>query len=223
VKISKASWISLIIGAIIIAAASLGWTYSQEADQQTQLNNKLAQANQQLAQIKLDDLNAQKSQLTQQIGQVNSQIAGMKTNLSASEDSIDATNVILEDAKSHNVNVLEMTSSGLSTESVANTSLQTLTISLKVSGSIRNITGLVASLSEQFPTSAEKAVQIERVQPTTSPSPTPTPTPVTTPEPPSTPSGTPTATSTPSPTPTAVPEEEFSADITLIIYNYEGK
>lgn len=222
-KLSKASWISLIIGAIIIAAASLGWTYSQATDQQTQLNNQLAKANQQLAQIKFDDLNTQQDHLTQQIGEVNSQISDIKTKLSSSGDSIDATNVILEDAKSHNLNVLEISSSGLSTESLVDTSLQTLTISLKVSGSIKNITDLAASLSEQFPTSVEKTVQIERVPPTPTPTPTPTSTPVATPEPSSTPNGTPTATPTASPTPTSVPEDAFLADINITIYNYEGK
>jgi len=227
VKLSKATWISSIIGAIIIAAASLGWTYSQETDQQTHLNDKLAGANQQLAQIKVEDLNTQKDALTQQIGQVNLQIADMKTKLSASAGSIDATNTILEDAKNHGVNVLEISSSGLSTESLASTSLGALTISIKVSGPIRNITDLAASLSEQFPTSVEKTVQLERVPPTPTPTPspstTPTSTPVSTPEPTSTPTDTPTATPTPSPTPVLAPAEEFSADIMITIYNYEGK
>lgn len=220
-KLSKTSWISLIIGAIIIAAASLGWTYSQTTDQQTQLNNKLVQAKQQLSQIKLDELNVQQNQLTKQIEQANSQLAGVKTKLSTPIDSIGATNIILEDAKSHSVNVLEITSPGLSTEKLASTNFGTLTISLRVNGSIRNITDLAASLSERFPTSIERTIQIERapVEPSSTlvetPTPTPTPTPTTTP--------TSTPTPTTSPTPTPVAEDDFLADINVTIYNVEGE
>lgn len=219
-KLSKTSWISLIIGAIIIAAASLGWTYSQTTDQQTQLNNKLVQAKQQLAQITFDELNDQKDRLSQQTEQVNSQTAAVKTKLSTPIDSIGATNIILEDAKSHNVNIFEIYSPGLSTEKLASTDFGTLIIGLKVSGTIQNIVGLAASLSERFPTSIERTVQIERepsLEPTSTPIETPTPIPTSTPTPTSTPE------STTSPTPVAVPEDDFLADINVTIYNCEGE
>lgn len=181
-KLSKTSWIALIMGIIVIAAVSLGWTYSQQNEQQNKLDSKLAQAKKNLAQIKFDDLNAQRDQLTQQIEQTNSQLADVKTKLSSSNDSIDATNIILDDAKSYDVDILEMSSSGLSTEDLAGTRCQTLSMVIKVQGNIQNIADFAASLNRRFPTSVEKLIQLDRLT-----------------------------------------EKDYSANFSLVIYNYKGE
>jgi hypothetical protein len=204
VKLSKTTWIALIVGIIVIAAVSLGWTYSQQNEQQKKLDSKLAQAKKNLAQIKFDDLNAQRDQLTLQIEQTGSQLANIKTKLSSHEDSIDATNAILDDAKNYDVDVLEMSSSGISTEDLAGTRCQTLSMVVKVQGNLQNITDFAASLSRRFPTSVEKLIQLDRLPPGSSPISTPIP-------------------SSSGFAPAFPPEKDFSANFSLVIYNYKGE
>jgi TolA-binding protein len=214
-KLSKTSWITLIVGIIIICGLSLGWTYYQQNNQQKQLDDKLTQSKEKLAQINFDDLNAQKDQLTRQIEQNNTKIADVKTDLSSEEDSIDVTNTILEDAKNYNVDIVDMSSSGLSTESLLSIKCETLPVAIKALGNISDIASFTSSLQQKFPTSVVKVVQMKRVPPPSStPSPTSTPAPTA-----------PTSPPPPGFTPIVVvaPEKDFSADISLIIYNYEGE
>lgn len=213
-KLSKTGWISLVVGAIVISALSLGWTYSQETDQQNQLAKNLALSKQRLALINFDDLNTQKAQALKQIEELNSQLATVKTNLSSNKDSIDATNVILENAKSHNLNITQMLSTGQGTEDVAGTKCESLAIALKVEGNIQNIADFAVSLKQNFPTSVEKLVQMQRLPPP--PTPTPTDTSTLTPVP-----------DLPQPPPGFAPisgsEKDFSASLNVVIYNYKGE
>jgi hypothetical protein len=215
-KLTKTTWICLVVGAIVISALSLGWTYSQQTDQQSLLEKNLTSARQRLALIKFDDLNAQKAQSLQQIEEFNAQLKTVTTSLSSSKNSIEATNIILEDAKSFNVDINEMSSEGRSTEDLAGVKCETLVISLKVKGNLQNIADFAVSLSQKFPTSVEKLVKMERLPPTPTPTPTPTDTPALTPVP-----------GLPQPPPgfTPIPgsEKDFSASLNVVIYNYKGE
>jgi cell division protein FtsB len=226
VKLSKTTWIALIIGVIAIAVITLGWTYSQENAQQRQLDADLASAKQKLAGLTLDDLNTQKAQLTDQMAQINTQTEGIEAKLSSSKDSIDATDMILENAKNHTLEVVDISSSGLSSNSLSGIDTETLSIDVQVEGNIQNIANFTSSLSEVFPTAVVETVQMNRLS---TPEGTPTPTPTVTPTPTPTPTATPTPsqepTSSPTPagfTPIVPPEKDFSAKISIVIYNFKG-
>lgn len=222
-KLTKTSWIALVAGIILIAGLSLGWTYSQQNSQQKQLDTDLAEANQRLAKISLDDLNLQKVQLTEEMEQIGTRTEDVKAKMISSKDSIDATDAILEGALKHNVEVVDMSSSGIASESLSGIDSETLSIEIKVEGNVDDIADFAISLSQIFPTGVVKTVQMQRLTPSTS-----TPTPISTPTP------TPTVIPTPTPDPTAEPtpagftpivptEKDFSASISLVIYNYKGE
>ena len=229
-KLSKTTWVALIIGVIVIAVITLGWTFSQENSQNKQLGADLASAKQKLAGIKLDDLNTQKAQLTEQMAQINTQIEDTSAKLSSSKDSIDATDMILANAKNHNVEVVDISSPGLSSESVSGIDSEILSVDVQVEGNVQNIANFTISLSQIFPTAVVTTVQMDKLstpEPTPIPTPTPTPTPTVTPTPTPTitPTATPEPTSSPTPpgfTPIVPPEKDFSAKISLVIYNYKG-
>jgi hypothetical protein len=225
VKLTKTTWIALIVGIIVIAGFSLGWIYSGQNSEKNQLDSEIALANQKLSRITFDDLNTQKDQLTQQMDLINTQTEETKANLVSSEDSIDATDMILEDARNNNVDVVDMSSSGLSTESLADINADTLSISIKVVGSEQDIARFATSLGQIFPTCVVKTIQMERTPPPSA-TPTPTPTVTETPTPTPAPTETPSPTSSPTPpgfTPVIEPEKDFSGTINLVIYNYKGE
>ena len=225
-KLSKTTWVALIIGVIVIAVITLGWTYSQENAQKTQLDTALVAAKQKLAGLTLDELNAQKAQLTEQAAQINAQAEDITAQLSSSKDSIEATDMILANAKSHNVEVVDISSPGLSSDSLSGIDSETLSVDIQVEGNVQNIANFTVSLSQIFPTAVVKTVQMDKSS-TSEPTPSPTPTPTVTPTPTPTVTPTPTAEPTSSPTPPgpttfALPEKDFSAKISLVIYNYRG-
>jgi hypothetical protein len=226
VKLSKTTWVALIIGVIAIAVITLGWTFSQENSQNRQLEADLSLAKQKLAGIKLDDLNTQKAQLIEQMVQINAQTENTKTKLSSSKDSIEATDMILANAKNHKVEVVDISSSGLSGDSLSGIKAEKLSIDVQVEGNAQNIANFTISLSQIFPTALVTTVQMDKLSiPEPTPTPTPTPTVTPTPTPTITPTATPEPTSSPTPpasTPTIPPEKDFSAKISLVIYNYKG-
>jgi hypothetical protein len=214
-KLTKTSWIILIVGLLVIAAGTLGWMYSQRLDQQRQVEEQLSAAQKKLALIKLDDLNDQKDQFTKQIKELNALLAEKKNRLKAPVDGIKTTDEILAKAKSYRIDILEMSSPGLSGEQLAGTELETLAISIRFIGNINDIVNFAINLNELYPTSIENLVQLDRIAP--SPTPTPSGTP--------TPNPTPTTLVTPVPpgfTPITAPEKNFTGNIQLVIYNYEG-
>jgi hypothetical protein len=214
-KLTKTSWIILIVGVLAIAAGCLGWIYSQQLDKQKQIDTQLSAAQKKLALIKLDELNSQQEQLNQQIEQLNALLAEKKARLQATGNSIDTTNAILEDAKSHRIDIQSLTSPGRGGEQLAGTDMDTLAIDLQFTGNINDIVNFAISLNEKYPTSIENLVQMNRVEP--SPTPTPTATP--------TPNPTPTTLITPVPpgfTPILAPEKNFEGSINLVIYNLKG-
>jgi hypothetical protein len=218
-KFTKTGLVIIIVGILVIAAACLGWIYSQKLDKQKQLDTQLAESNKKLALITFDDVNLQKDQINQKIAELNAQMASVITKLQTTEDSIDVTNAILQDAKSHNIDILNITSPGAANSDMSGITLETLSIEIDLVGNPQDIANFAISLNERFPASIESLVQIDRKGDTTTPSPsddTTTPTP--------TPTPTPTIT-TPIPpgfTPIVAAEKNFTGKINLTIYNYEG-
>jgi Tfp pilus assembly protein PilO len=214
-KVTKTGLIIVIVCILVIAAACLGWIYSQKLEKQKQLETQLVEANKKLALITFNDVNLQKEQINQKIEKLNAEMASIKTRLITPEDSIDATKAILEDAKSHNIDILNITSPGTSTLSMSGVTLDKLPIEIALVGNIQDIADFAVSLNERFPASIESLIQLDRKGVTLTPSPsdgtpTPTPTPtVITPLPPGF-------------TPIVAHEKNFTGKISLTIYNYEG-
>jgi hypothetical protein len=216
-KFTKTGLIIVIVGILVIAAACLGWIYSQKLEKQKQLETQLFEANKKLALITFDDVNLQKDQINQKIEKLNAQMASIKTRLITPEDSIDASNAILQEAKSHNIDILNIASPGASNTTMLGVTLNQLSIDIALVGNVQDIADFAVSLNERFPASIESLIQLDRKgvnstpspsEDTTTPTPTPTPT-IVTPIPPGF-------------TPIVAREKNFTGKISLAIYTYEG-
>lgn len=213
-KLGKTSLIFLTAGIFIIVGISLVMSRSQQTDRQNQLQEDLTQANVKLAQIKLDGLIEQKDTLTRQIASYEAQTAENKALLTYSKDSIDTTHAILEEAKKQAVDIIDLTSPGISTEQLEGNPCEALSFNLRVKGNIRNIADFTCGLSNTFPTSVIKSVNME-IQP---PQPAPTASPLAETLAPHAPSP------APSPTPDLqLPAKNTTVNINLVIYKYKGK
>lgn len=194
-KLSKSSWIILALGIVLIAGISLGMSRSQQAEQQKQLTEKLAQAKAKLATINIDELTGQKNRLTQQVEQYSTQTESVKQNLFAAEDDIEATDIILESARSFQVEVVTITSPGAAFGELQGTQCRILPMKIQLNGDIDKLADFIYNLSQIFPTSIIQEVRLNNEEPATSGAGEKQPA---------------TAGTT-------------SADISLVIYSYEGK
>jgi hypothetical protein len=214
VKFTKASWIFLIIGVLVIAAASLGMAHSQQIDQQKKLESDLASAKQKVAVLKMDDLVAQKSALVKQVGELGSQYKSTVSKIFNTRDSISTSEVILSTAREASVAIQDMKSGGATNGKLADIDCITLPVTIKVQGTLSSISDFVNALSVRFPTSVVNTVRVSAInqiqQPAGNPEGTPDPTP-TTANP---------ASGTPVEAPKNVPTH--TADVNMIIYSYKG-
>jgi hypothetical protein len=214
-KLSKISWIFLIVGIVLIAGVGLGMAKSQQSTQQKDLTTKLAQSRQKLSSINNDPLVVQKDQLAEQVKTYTSQINAAKVKLASADDNISAINRILDAADKCAVEIVGITSVAKVDGTLYGTNCDTLSFTLQVDGDIGAIKDYVIYLSKVFPTSLVKTVQADsgETAPVASPEPTVSPTPTSTPSPSPAPSGTPEVT----------PEVVGKATINLTIYNYKGE
>lgn len=185
----------MALGIVLIAGISLGMSRSQQAEQQKQLTEKLAQAKAKLATINIDELTGQKNRLTQQVEQYSTQTESVKQNLFAAEDDIEATDIILESARSFQVEVVTITSPGANFGELQGTQCRILPMKIQLNGDIDKLADFIYNLSQIFPTSIIQEVRLNNEEPSTSGAGEKQPA---------------TAGTT-------------SADISLVIYSYEGK
>jgi hypothetical protein len=205
-KFSKSTWILLVLGVAVIGAILVGMVRSQQTQQQQDLEKKLTEAQQMLAQIKVEDLVTKKDQLTQEKALFTAQVADAKAKLTAPIDNISATDEILKSAHEFDIRIANINSNGKSNNTMAGNKFSTLSFSIQVEGSIDSVAGFVSNLKTLFPTCVIDTYQLNISTPT----PTPTSTPEDTPEVSSTP-----ALTSSLPTNTA-------ANINIVIYDYKG-
>lgn len=226
-KINKTSLVLAITGAVIITGFIFGMNTVKQADAKQALQTQLTLARQKLSLFNDTVLVNRQNSLTTQLDQYNSKIAGQQTKLAYAKDSIDTTAALLADAQACNVNIIDLSSPGLSTQTLAGTRCTIIQLSLSVNGNINDIAAFVYSLATVFPTSTVQSVQFA-VTGAATPAPdalnpdgsaavtTATPAPSGTPAP-SPPASRPAA----SPAPPAGPNAT-NANISLTIYNYAG-
>jgi hypothetical protein len=205
VKLSKASWIFIVIGIILIAAVGLGMSRSQQTDQMASLTDQLAQSKQKLALVKNGDLITQKNELTRQLEQYTAQSESARKRLLFSEDSISATDVLLASAAGYRLTVVNMSSPGESANNLGGMKCTSLPVSLQVEGNIHDITNFICNLSVLFPSSTVKTLQLTALDPASASPPE------------AAPESSPVIES-----PSAFePEKNTSASISVVIYNYK--
>ena len=163
----------------------------------------MAQAQRRLAAINIDALLVKQDQLTHQVKAAETQLEAAKEALSSPEDSISATDTILEAASAAAVEVRKTGSSAEASGDLAGTAFTTLTLNIEVAGRLSDITNFIIDLSKRFPTGLVKMADVKSAAP-------PPPPADVTPD---------------SQSEEQVPSSEQNglATVSLVIYNYAGK
>lgn len=159
-KLSKTSWLFIIVGIFIILLVGLGVVRSQQVRQLGQLNEELALAQSRLEAIQLDRFSHRQEELEQQLSQSTPQPETAKATLSQPIGSIAISDTLFNIAEANSVNITELSSSGLASEELAGVTCSVLPVWARIEGDLTNLASFITQLNDELETSVIKSVDI---------------------------------------------------------------
>lgn len=160
-KLSKKSWLILIVGIAIAIFAGLWLARGQQVDEQEQLREELSIVAMRLENSQNnEEISAQQAQLERQLSQTISQLETAKAALSQSAGSIRVSGTLFDIAEATGVEITEISSSGLSSDSLEGINFLALPLTITVEGDVADIISFVGSLNHDFTTGIVKSVEI---------------------------------------------------------------
>ncbi len=159
-RLSKATWLVLGIGIIIVIVASLAFNYAQQGQEQSQLNQDLSLAKLRLEKYLSEPPPSEKEELESQLAQARSQLEATKASLSQPIESIEETDTLFDIAEDCNVEIFEINSSFLTSETLENVTYSALPLNVIARGDVPNLINFVLKWTEQYPTGAVDSVEI---------------------------------------------------------------
>jgi cell division protein FtsB len=159
-KLSKTSWLLIVIGVFIIALASLGVVRSQQIHQQNQLTEELTLAQSKLKKFQLDQLSRREEELERELSQIKSQLEAAKAILSQPNGSIVIAEKLFEIARDYDVVVTEISSPNLTTEELAGIVCTALPLTVRAEGELASLIGFITRLNNELTTGIVRSVEI---------------------------------------------------------------
>ena len=159
-KLSKTGYLVLITGILIVAVASLGFTYAKQIEALDQLNADIAIAEKRLSNFDLKDLSSQKAALDEQAEQIQAELETARSNLCFPVDSIEETDILFEIARSCNVKLMDLSTSGISQETIADVNCAALTYNARAEGKVDDLIDFIIKLNTDFTTGMVKSADI---------------------------------------------------------------
>ena len=162
-KLSKTTLVFLGVGIFAILAAGLGLTYSQRSREQNQLEQELS-----LAQLRLtkysspEELLSRQNELESQLAELGVQFEDAKGRLRQPVESIEVTDTLFEVAEACDVEIVELSSPGLASDSrnLRGITCSVLSLRAKAEGTVHDLISFIFMLSKKFPTGVFQSVGI---------------------------------------------------------------
>ena len=159
-KITRTSWLIIIIGFFIIILAGLGVIRSQQVEEQNELNQKLAVAQSKLQLIQLDQISQHQAELEQQLSETDSESESARVILSQPMGSIIINDLLFDVAEANNVEVTEIKSSGMVEQKIEEVPCLALSLVAKVEGEVTDLVGFISQLNEDMTTGVVESLEI---------------------------------------------------------------
>lgn len=161
IKLSKVTWIFLTIGIFGILAFSLNMAYSQQSQERSRLNEELSSAQLRLKQYPTHQLSSQQKELESRLAKAESQLIATKASLFQSIESIQASDTIFDIAEiCNNVEVTEISSSSVTTETLEGVVLSVLPLTVTIEGDVLDLIDFISKWTKEYPTGVVKTVEI---------------------------------------------------------------
>jgi len=160
-KLSKTALLFLAIGIFVILAAILGMSYHRQGQEQSRLNEELS-----LVQLRFkklpaqEQLSSQQGELESRLAKAESQLKSAKTSLYWFLQSIEASELFFELAEASQVEVTNISSPGLATETLEEVDLSGLSLTVTVAGDVPNLIDFIYKWTKEYPTGVVESVEI---------------------------------------------------------------
>lgn len=159
-RLTKTSWLIIIVGGFIIILAGLGIVRSQQVNEQSELSEKLALAQAKLQAIQLDRFSHRQEELEQQLSETASQSKTGRAILSQPIGSISISAIVFDIAEANNVEITEISSSGMAQNELKGVPCLTLPLTTKVEGEVTDLVSFITQLNEDLATGAVQSLTI---------------------------------------------------------------
>ena len=160
-KLTKKFWIFVGTGVFIIALAALGMVVFQQVGEKSQMNRQLTASRSQLQKLDLVSLSSQQGELENGLSQTIPELESLKTRLSQSVSSNSTATVLFDAAKTYGLVVTGMTSTSPTDENVEGVMLVSMSVVIKVEGSVSQLVKYIAAINNLLKTSAITSVEIK--------------------------------------------------------------
>ena len=159
-KISKTSWLLIVVGVFIIAMVGLGAVRYQQVNQQNQLNEELALAEMKLNEFKLEQLSDRQGELEEQLSQTISQLGAAKAIFSQPNGSIVTSGILFDIAEAYGVEVTEISSPGPTNGELEGIACSVLPLAARVEGDVPALINFITRLNSDLTTGVVKSAEI---------------------------------------------------------------
>ncbi len=159
-KLNKRLLLIIGIGVFAVLLFTLYRGYSQTTDEQSQLSAQLTLAKTRLAGLNLEQLSSQQAELEEHLSQATSQLEPVKATFSQPIGSIAVTGILFDVAKAHGVEITEITSSGLASDSLKGTTCSVIPLNATIEGDVAELVNFVISLNNYLTTGVVKSIAI---------------------------------------------------------------
>jgi hypothetical protein len=159
-KISKTSWLILVVGVFGVAIAALGLLRTQQIRAESELKDNLSVAETRLEKMQVKDLSQQVSDLQAKLEESKTLLAAAQDKMTQPVESIEVTDRFFAMAKSCNVEVQTIGSSTKKSKSLEGVGCSTITLNASVQGSVANLINFVIKLNTDYATGIVETAQI---------------------------------------------------------------
>ena len=156
-KINKKSWITITIGLLVMAFASLSVFYSQRESEREQLEAGLLLVHSKLSSMDIPTLTHQQEILEEDLNQA---YRGYQSDKEKFVENIAVSNVIYSTANVNSVNITDMSSSDDSSEVIEGAPCIALLLKARVVGDVDNLVAFITQLNDDLINAVVKSVSM---------------------------------------------------------------
>lgn len=159
-KLTRTSWIFILVGIVVIVFVGLGVAFAQQSKERRSLDAELRGVEVRLKEVGVEQLISQEAALKQGLSQASAGFDSAKSKFSNSTSSIAVSDTVFAAATANGVTVLDYSSSAPTTGKIETVNALTLPVTARVEGSVTALINFIDRLNHEFPTGLIKSVDV---------------------------------------------------------------
>lgn len=160
-KISKITWVFLLLGILIIVGVILGFNYRNLVSEQAGLKDQILATDKKVAAIQVKDLQQKEIALMAQQKKIETQTSVIKNSFIQPVNYINITDTLYTLASDNNVELQRIASADATAETLSKVPFSSIPVTVQMKGTVSDILQFIKSLTARYNLSFVKPVQID--------------------------------------------------------------